>query len=328
MDYWDDYIDDCGVKSHELIQSSLLRHIERDDANIYAVNLDDEWLRQYFISTIKSGFQGKEDDKVVTKHYEISTIEKYLKILRSYGDYLFEEGVLENQNYRRFKLRSKKKGQSILKYDADPYKNAHALMKKEFDHLFGFKFADETLDRVRDVFILQVWLGGLRKKDFFSLSDSNFSTDSDGNIRVWFSQKKTMEDVMNPINRTYLEPIFTKYDNSLPKFPTPSKYNTKLKKVFEAAGLCRTLPFKYEYAKDDAPTVLWKQMCKEVSNSWARNCAVSILCEEGHPDNHIKEFTGHRDEKMLQHYRSIHKTVVVKMLDQTTPSVAYNSIDK
>jgi hypothetical protein len=328
MDYWDDYIDDCGVKSHKLIKSSLLRYIEKDDANIYATDFNDEWLKEYFVYTIKTGYEGKKDDKIVTKHYEISTIEKYLKILRSYGDYLFDEGVLNNQNYKRFKLRNKKKGQSILKYKADPFKNAHALLKKEFDQLFGFRFADETLDSVRDVFILQVWLGGLRKKDFYSLSDSNFSIDSGGNIHVWFSQKKTMEDVMNPINRTYLEPIFKKYNNSLPKFPTQSKYNKKLKKVFEAAGLCRELPFKYEYAKDDAPTVIWKPMCKEVSNSWARNCAVSILCEEGHPDNHIKEFTGHRDEKMLQHYRSVHKTVVVNMLDKTIPSVTYNSTEK
>jgi hypothetical protein len=327
MDYWDDYLDDSGVKSHEIIKSSLLRYIDKEDANIYAADFNDEWLRRYFVYTIKIGYKGKEDGKVVTKHYEISTIEKYLKILRSYGDYLFDEGVLNNQNYKRFKLRSKKKGQSILKYKADPFKNSHALLKKDFDKLFGFKFTDETVDRVRDIFILQVWLGGLRKKDFYSLSDSNFSTDSDGNIRVWFSQKKTMEDVMNPINSSYLEPIFKKYNNSLPKFPTESKYNKKLKAVFKAAGLCKKLPFKYEYAKDNAPTLRWKPMCEEVSNRWARNCAVSILCEEGHPDNHIKEFTGHRDEKMLQHYRSVHKTVVVTMLDKTTPEVAYNTVD-
>jgi hypothetical protein len=328
MDYWDDYIDDSRVKSHKLIKSSILRYIEKDDANIYAGGFNDEWLKQYFIYTIKTGYEGRVDGEVVTKHYEISTIEKYLKILRSFGDYLFDEGVLDNQTYKRFKLRSKKKGQSILKYNADPFKNTHALLKKDFDHLFGFKFVDETLDRVRDIFILQVWLGGLRKKDFYSLSDSNFSKDSDGNMRVWFSQKKTSEDVMNPVNRSYLEPIFKKYNYSLPKFPTESKYNKKIKAVFKAAGLCEKLPFKYEYAKDDAPTIIMKPMCEEVSNRWARNCAVSILCELGHPDNHIKEFTGHRDEKMLQHYRSIHKNVVVNMLDKTTPSVAYNSIEE
>jgi len=64
MDYWEDYINDCGVKSHELIQSSLLRHIERDDANIHAVNLDDEWLKQYFISTIKSGYKERKTAKL------------------------------------------------------------------------------------------------------------------------------------------------------------------------------------------------------------------------------------------------------------------------
>ncbi len=76
------------------------------------------------------------------------------------------------------------------------------------------------------------------------------------------------------------------------------------------------MPFRYEYAKDDAPTIFWKPMCEEVSNRWARNCAVSILCDQGH-----------RDEKMLQHYRSVHKNVVVNMLENTTPEVAYNSVD-
>ena len=239
MDYWDDYLEDSGVDSHGIIKSSLLRYIEKKGANIHAIDFNDVWLKEYFVYTINTGYKGKEDGKTVTKHYEISTIEKYLKILRSFGDYLFDEGVLNNQNYKRFKLRNKKKGQSILKYKADPFKNAHALLKKEFDQLFSYKFKDETLDRVRDIFVLQVWLGGLRKKDFYSLSDSNFSMDSDGNIRVWFSQKKTSEDVMNPVNRSYLAPIFKKYNNSLPKFPTESKYNKKVKAVFKAAGLCR-----------------------------------------------------------------------------------------
>jgi len=327
MDYWDDFIESSSVKSLSTVKSSLLRFIDTDDANCFARDFNDAWLRKYFIYTIKTGFKRKEGDSIVVKHYEISTIEKYLKILRSFGDYLFDTEVLNNQDYKRFKLRSKKKGQSILKYKSDPFKNTHALPKKEFDNLFGCKFSDNTLERIRDIFILQVWLGGLRKKDFYSLSDSNFSTDGDGNIKVWFSQRKTLENVMNPVNRTYLEPIFKKYNNSLPKFPTESKYNIKLKEVFKAAKLCRELPFRYDYAKDDAPTIVWKPMCEEVSNRWARNCVVSILCEEGHPGNHIMEFTGHRDEKMLRHYRSVHKNVVVDMLDKTTPEVAYNSVE-
>ena len=60
-------------------------------------------------------------------------------------------------------------------------------------------------------------------------------------------------------------------------------------------------------------------MHEKISNKWARNCAVSLLVQEGYNDHYIKEFTGHTDEKMLRHYRDIHKTKVKEMLYEVKP---------
>lgn len=319
MDYWDDFMKNHAPDSYYTAKSALKEYIERTGDNCYAKDFDDKWVERFFNEIVKTGYKKKEKGEIVTKHYELSTIGKYFKIVRSFGDYLFDEHVLDNQKYRRFELRKDKKKQSLIKYEAEPFKNTHALYKSEFDYLFQFEFEDDNLAKIRDMFVLQTWLGGLRKSDFFSLSDANFSKDGKGNLQVWFGQKKTNENVLNPANKNYLTPIFKKYNDKLPEFPHPNKYNKLLKEAFRVAGLNKKLPFQKEYANEKEPTTEWYPMCDKISNRWARNCAVSILCELGFSDKHIMKFTGHRDEKMLKHYQQVHKKDVREMLDEVKP---------
>ncbi len=59
-----------------------------------------------------------------------------------------------------------KKKKSSIKYDHTSFKNTHALLKSEFDKLFFHNFENKDLDLVRDLFILQSWLGGLENVVF------------------------------------------------------------------------------------------------------------------------------------------------------------------
>ncbi len=120
-------------------------------------------------------------------------------------------------------------------------------------------------------------------------------------------------------NKNYVTEILLKYGNKLPVFPSPNKYNGRLKKVFEKAGMDRKLPFRFEPANEKKAVTEYYPMYKKISNKWARNCAVSILVQEGYPDHHIKKFTGHTDEKMLRHYRDVHKTEVKDMVYEVKP---------
>lgn len=319
LDYWDDFIKNYAPNSYNSPRKSIERYIEATGNNCEAAQFSDVWLESYFKYIVKNGFSWNKDGSKPLD-YTVSTINKYHKHLRSFGDYLFKEiQVLENQNYRRFTLQKSAKKTSILKYKPEPFINTHALYKKEFDYFFNYKFTDEKLALTRDMFVLQTWLGGLRACDFLNLTDINFHKDSNGRYRVWFEQKKTDDEVLNPANRNYLEPILDKYSKGFGKFVTAYHYNKLLKKAARTAGLDRLLKFREEIAKDNNATIHWHPIHEKISNKWARNCAVSILCELGFPDNRIMKFTGHRDIRMINHYKSVHQKDVDSMLESVAP---------
>jgi len=320
LDFWEDFISDRAPNSYNLSRSSIVRYIQDTGDNCLAKDFNSAWLSKYFTHIVENGYLTKRKGKEVRLYYEISTIQKYFKILRSFGKYLFENEIIAKEDYKRFSLQDKdsKKG-SLIKYKPNAFKNNHALYKSEFDQLFKFNFTDKSNELIRDLFIIQTWFGGLRKSDFFDLTNDNITKDAKGNITIEFEQHKTGTKVINPANQNYVLPILKKYNYELPKFPSPNKYNLRLKKVFKAAGLDRKLKFEYGFSNQEKPTFVYHEMHEMVSNKWARNCAVSILVELDYPDHKIKRFSGHEDEKMLAHYREVHKKDVENMLNDVRP---------
>jgi len=319
LDYWDDFIREYAADSYNTPRYVIEEYIKNTGDNCKATEFSSQWLDRFFKHIIKEGYSYRKDG-TNRKPYTITTVTKYLKHLRAFGDYLFvEKEILNNQDYKRFELKKKTKKQSLIKYHPEPYINTHALYKKEFDWFYYFKFDDQKLDRARDMFILQTWLGGLRQVDFYRLSKENLHKDSNGLYRVWFEQQKTEGEVINKINQNYLVPIFKKYSDGFPEFFEVHDYNDLLKKAAIAAGLKRKLRFRYEYANASEAKEEWLPIHDMISNSWARNCAVSILCELGYPDYRIAKFTGHKDLEMINHYKKIHPKEVDSMIDDVKP---------
>lgn len=321
LDYWDDFIKDYAPDSYNSPRYSIEDYIKKTEDNCKANEFSSKWLERFFKYIIENGYSFRKDG-TNREHYSLSTINKYSRHLKSFGTYLFAElKLLDNQDYNRFKLSGKAKKQSIIKYTSDPFKNTHALYKKEFDWFYAFKFDDNQLEVVRDMFVLQVWLGGLRLTDFYNLSINSFHKDSKGKFKVWFEQKKTDDDVQNVVNQNYLIPILDKYPNGFVEFPSSHEYNKKLKIAAEKAGLTRLLKFRKEVAKDPSATIEWYPIYQKISNKWARNCAVSILAERGYPDERIAKFTGHKDLEMIRHYKEIHGKDVDSMMEEVKPDV-------
>lgn len=321
LDYWDDFIRYSAPNSYNSPKYIISEYIKNTDDNCKASEFSSDWLQRFFKHIIENGYSFRKDGKN-RKPYTISTICKYHKHLKAFGDYLFDDlKILDNQEYRRFSLKGKKKKQSLLKYKAEAFINTHALYKKEFDWFYGFKFDDKKLSTVRDMFVLQVWLGGLRQSDFFNISEINFHKDSKGRYKVWFEQKKTDDDVLNVVNQNYLIPILEKYPDGFKDFPKVHQYNILLKKAAEQAGLNRLLKFRLEYIKDKEATIEWHPIHKKICNEWARNCVVSILAELGYPDDRISRFTGHRDLEMIRHYKAIHQKEITSMMQDVKPEI-------
>jgi len=319
LDYWDDFIREYAPDSYNTPRYVIEEYIKNTGDNCKATEFSSQWLDRFFKHIIKEGYSYRKDG-TNRKPYTITTVVKYLKHLKAFGDYLFvEKEILNNQDYKRFELRKKTKKQSLIKYHPEPYINTHALYKKEFDWFYYFKFDDQKLERARDMFILQTWLGGLRQVDFYRLSKENLHKDSNGLYRIWFEQQKTEGEVINKINQNYLVPIFSKYSDGFPEFLEVHDYNDLLKKAAIAAGLNRKLRFRYEFANASEAKEEWLPIHDMISNSWARNCAVSILCELGYPDYRIAKFTGHKDLEMINHYKKIHPKEVDSMIDDVKP---------
>lgn len=320
LDYWVDYMNEYAPDEYRVVRPSIQKYIERTDDNCLIKDFDSRWMRRYFTDIVENGYITIKKGLETRHYYEVSTVEKYQKILCNFGKWLFEEKqLLDTEDYKRFKLRNpKSKKASLIKIKANPYKNTHALLKTEFDKLFYFTFESKADELIRDLFVLQTWFGGLRKSDFFELTQDNITIQGD-EVQVEFEQQKTDTKVVNMANKNYVTSILLKYGNKLPTFPSPNKYNIRLKKVFEKAGMKRKLPFRFEPANEKKAITEYYPMYKKISNKWARNCAVSLLVQEGYNDHHIKKFTGHTDEKMLRHYRDVHKIEVKDMLYEVKP---------
>lgn len=321
MDYWDDFTQDFAPASYNAPSHSIQEYIRNTEDNCKATEFSEIWLQKFFEYIIENGYSLRKDG-TERQPYTITTIKKYQKHLKYFGDYLFGDiKILENQNYRRFSLKHKKsKKKSLIKYEPQSFINTHALYKKEFDWFYAFKFEDKQLELARDMFILQTWLGGLRQVDFYKLSKQNFHKDSSG-IKIWFSQQKTDDEVQNTVNQNYLESILEKYQNIFKKFPRVGIYNKLLKNAAEVAGLKRPLMFRFENVNTDKAEGEWIEIYKKISNNWARNCAVSILSELGYQDDRIAKFTGHKDLGMINHYKSVHKKDIKTMMEEVKPEI-------
>jgi len=321
LDYFDDFIKEYAPDSYNSSRYSIDAYIKETGDNCKAIDYNSDWLNRFFDHIIEKGYSFRKDG-TNKQPYTITTINKYQKHLKSFGDYLFSEvKLIDNQDYRRLILKKKKsKKQSKIKYKSKAYINTHALYKKEFDYFLGYKFDDKNLELVRDMFVLQTWLGGLRKVDFYKLSTENFHKDSNG-LKVWFKQQKTEDGVQNTVNQGYVLPIIDKYPNIFKLFPRVKYYNEWLKSAAEVAGLNRLLLFTNEYINAATAEEKWIEIYKKISNSWARNCAVSILSELGYPDDRIAMFTGHTDLEMIKHYKSVHKKEIKTMMDEVKPEI-------
>ena len=321
LDFWDDFIKNFAPDSYNSPKYAIEDYIIKTDDNCKAKEFSSDWLHRFFSYVIKNGYSFMKDG-TNRKDYSLSTISKYKRHLFRFGDYLFIElKILNNQDYKRFKLKLDSKKQSLIKYDAEPYINTHALYKSEFDLFYGFDFEDKDLGLARDMFVLQVWLGGLRKSDFFKLTPNNIQKDAKGKYKILFEQQKTFDGVVNPINQNYVQPILEKYPDGLKLIPTVKLYHELLRKAAQQAGLNRPLSFRNEIAKDERATITWHPIYEKICNKWARNCVVSILAEEGHSDDKISKFTGHRDLEMIKHYKSTHKRDVDEMINSVRPEI-------
>ncbi|MBN2523431.1 MAG: phage integrase SAM-like domain-containing protein [Bacteroidales bacterium] len=103
LDYWNDFIRDYAPSSYSNSKGAIQKYIEETGDNCIVTRFDDNWLYRYFKYLLKYGYK-RENYENPKLQYKASTLSKYLKHMRSFGDYLFEQKIITNQNYKRYKL--------------------------------------------------------------------------------------------------------------------------------------------------------------------------------------------------------------------------------
>lgn len=241
--------------------------------------------------------------------YLTSTKEKHFKGFRGVVKELGKLGILPRVDLSELSIKDFVTNKELADNDSTPRDEQH-LTKRELDYLFHFDFKEDELNRVRDIFILQIGFGGLRVNEFnpdnLSIKDSghgfkmaSFRTSHNHKFRI----------VHNPLN-DYTEGILNKYDGHIPFYEKEgiqtgideNHYNAMLKKIAAKAGLTRLVKGKLRNEKQESITDQYP-IASLISSLWARKTLSETLHQIGLIEEQIKWFTGHTGKKeVIDHY--------------------------
>lgn len=230
-----------------------------------------------------------------------NTISSRLSIFRAFCRWAVNKELTPNNPFAKYTIKQAVYGSPIY------------ISKEERDTLANAPMSTKSLDVVRDIFVLQCFLG-CRVGDYFKMTKSNIV---DGAIE--YIAGKTADErpltVRVPLTQK-ANAIIAKYpdneNNSLMPFISPQKYNDYLKECFREAGITRLVTTL------DSLTGQPKQVriCDIASSHMARRTFVGNLYKQVQDPNLIGTLSGHREgSKAFVRYRDIDEDLKRKTID-------------
>lgn len=232
-------------------------------------------------------------EKVPMSHIKrgSNTITSRFSVFRAFCRWAVNRDLTANNPFSKYSIKQAVYGSPIY------------ISKEERDMLSIAPMSTKNLEVVRDIFVLQCFIG-CRVGDYFKMTKSNIV---DGAIE--YIAGKTADDrpltVRVPLTKK-AKSIIAKYpDNEgdmLMPFISPQKYNDYLKKCFREAGLKRIVTTR------DSLTGKPKQVpiCDIASSHMARRTFVGNLYKQVQDPNLIGTLSGHREgSKAFVRYRDI-----------------------
>jgi len=219
-----------------------------------------------------------------------NTVISELKRFKAFINWAFKKKLIKTIPFLDFKIDSESYGDPIF------------ITTEERDILFDAIIEDERLSRVRDMFVLQCYLG-CRVGDFIQLKRSNII---DGSIEYIAAKtrKNTVRIARIPIAKKAWE-IINKYDlpgGDLVPYISDQKYNVYLKELFKLLKINRIVTIA------DPKTRLDKQVpiCELASSHMARRVFVGSLYKKGVKNEIIASMSGHAEgSKAFSRYHNI-----------------------
>lgn len=241
----------------------------------------------YYLST--KGFNYQKYDREIffqdkpRQPYKPQTLAKYISIIKAitvsnlpYS--LYKKGLIKKFDVDELKL------SLFTKQKALPgTRIQHNLRKEEIDHLLHFNFTSPVLAHARDMFIMQVFAGGLRGfKEY-----STLKLLKDG---ISFYQNKTDKHILNPFN-CYSKLILDRHNGKIPTIAGSNNvdhneqvYRERLRQVALESDMSREVLTNGHY----------EQICSVFNPYWARKTFGTILYHHLNlREEEIALFTGH-----------------------------------
>lgn len=187
----------------------------------------------------------------------------------------------------------------VQNFSAPKYDNEIvALSKEDISELLDLDIKNQTLERIRDVFVCNCFLG-LRISDLKTLERSDFIEDNDGDYILIKENKKTKVKVEIPIVNTPLE-ILKKYDFDLPKYSNQF-FNRKLNDLLELYDLfSEPVNRKRRVNKEVQDEMVSRRSL--ISSHTCRRTFITLGISNGIPINTLMLSTGHKQIQTIQKY--------------------------
>jgi len=211
-----------------------------------------------------------------------NTVGTYIKNLKLFMKWTFDQDLHKNQDFRKFKV-----------FKKDTFQVS--LDDKEMAQIINLDLSNKPhLDKARDLFILQCNLG-LRYSDLKRLNESHFNLE-EGFVEI-ISQKTHSYQVI-PLSELAIQ-IIKKY-NSNPQFISDQKQNKHIKEICKLSGI-NNLVTDYKEIGNKLIEEL-KPKYELITTHTARRTFITKLKMMGLPDDLIKLSTGHKTSTELNKY--------------------------
>jgi integrase len=222
-----------------------------------------------------------------TKGLSINTVGSTIKNLKVFLTYL------DNRGYNTLQFLSKIK---VIYQDSPIY----FLTEDEIKKLYAHDFDTERLEKVRDLFLLNCYLG-LRYSDLSRLSKDHIIDDV-VQLRA-FKNQKDVYIPLTPIPKAILE----KYDYEIPRI-SEQKFNEYIKEACKAAEIDQ----KVEKIVMQSGNKIYELVPKHkvITSHIAIKTFISLCSKKGISPKVVSEITGKTVKVILKHYYGIDKSTI------------------
>ena len=214
-----------------------------------------------------------------------ASIGKYVKILKTFMKAAQDEGLHENEAYKKFK---------VTKLESQ----ATYLNKVDMKNLEDFDLSGEPhLERIRDLFLIGCYTAQ-RISDYKRISRDNLKITNQGTETIELIQQKENVKVIIPI-KPELKDLLIKYNYKLPE-GTEQHLNREIKIIAKRAGIDE--PIQVTKFKNGVRYEITKPKYEFISSHTARRTAVTLMLSDGIPVHQIQKITGHKKLETLLGY--------------------------